>query len=398
MPREPQPIPAKGSVLRWARNTRGYSVTEAARRLGIHGQELNDIENERKPITAALFRKMITLYQRVESDLLLPFPPDTDSLPQDYRTIGGAPTLLSPDTLLAIREARRIQHYVTELVEEQPELIAHANITRATMFPERSEPEQLAAQERLRFRTPIETQRLWGSYEEAFRHWREQAQDLGILVLIKKMPWEDCRGLSLWEENLIPTIVVNPEDALSARIFTLFHEYAHLMLSETSVCVQVDDQTPKGLVERWCNSFAASFLMPEADLKQSVARRFSRRTYETWTLNAIGLLAAEYRVSRVAMARRLREVGISNYYDTNRSELYRLDKRKKTAGGGGGGGRKTEVERLTEVGTATASVILDAVNQNITDVTEAADVLELRLDQLERFRRNNDALRPRRSV
>jgi transcriptional regulator with XRE-family HTH domain len=128
MPRE-QTVPAEAKVMRWARETRGYSLRRAAQELGIPQSRLEAIENDRQPVSATVFRKMISVYQQVESVLLLPEIPETDPLPEDYRTVGGVPRVPRPETLLAFREVRRIQRYVSELLTDDPELMLHGGLS-----------------------------------------------------------------------------------------------------------------------------------------------------------------------------------------------------------------------------------------------------------------------------
>ena len=46
------------------------------------------------------------------------------------------------------------------------------------------------------------------------------------------MPIEDARGFSLTEVEPF-VIVVNESDAPNAKIFTLFHEYGHILLNQS---------------------------------------------------------------------------------------------------------------------------------------------------------------------
>jgi Zn-dependent peptidase ImmA (M78 family) len=394
MPRSPQTIPAKREVLRWAREASGYTRGEASRLLGLREPDLAAIESGDILVTSAVFQRMTTAYHQVESVLLLPYPPETDPLPADYRTTGIAPATLRPQTLLVIREARRIQHYVSHLVAEDRELLPRAEISLASFS---DSPEDLAARERAALGVTIETQQRWKPHAEAFDQWRAWVQDSGILVLLKKMPWEDCRGLSLWDEQLVPVIVVNSEDAYNARIFTLFHEYAHLMLRESGICITEPALTHRRQVELWCNSFAANLLVPSDELRRSVKTRFPDIRPADWTIEHVQRLAATFRVSRYVMARRLKELSITDFYDTHIPELRRFDKKPQREGIEPGRVRP-EIQRLSEVGTGVASVLLDAWKGSLIDAGEAADILNLRTDDLRPFEDRAEMKRRRRGA
>ena len=70
----------------------------------------------------------------------------------------------------------------------------------------------------------------WGDARAPFRHWRAQIEALGILVFLHPLPREDCRGFSLAGDKLMPAIVVSSLELPRAQMFTLLHEYAHLLL------------------------------------------------------------------------------------------------------------------------------------------------------------------------
>ena len=67
--------------------------------------------------SSQLAQSSIALPQRRSP--LTQYPP-TDPLPTDYRTVGGVGSALGEETLLAISEARHIQHFVSELVDIEP--------------------------------------------------------------------------------------------------------------------------------------------------------------------------------------------------------------------------------------------------------------------------------------
>ena len=68
----------------------------------------------------------------------------------------------------------------------------------------------------------------------------------------------------------------------NAQIFTLLHELGHLLLGESGVSVSGGEEVhqqhaeQQAYNERWCDSFAAHFLVPSAEITQkstSITRR-----------------------------------------------------------------------------------------------------------------------------
>jgi Zn-dependent peptidase ImmA (M78 family) len=248
---------------------------------------------------------------------------------------------------------------------------------------------------REQFDVSLTDQLSWG-LQDSFSKWRELLENKGFLVLLKKMPWGDCRGFSLLGDHDLPVIVVNSQDVPVAQNFTLFHEYAHLVLRSAAICVF----TPSNKAERWCNAFAAEFLVPSKALIDHVKRTNSHAgTSYDWPLTGVSTLANHYRVSRPAMALRLQHLGLAipNYYDKHRSALTAFDQRRKP---------KTapkikrkpgwkEKQKLKEVGIGAASVIVGAWRERIADATEAADVLNLSLSELHGLQKQTEVQRVR---
>lgn len=109
---------------------------------------------------------------------------------------------------------------------------------------------------------------------------------------------DEFRGFTLIK-GAYCLVFINTRDAKTAQLFSLAHELAHVALGEAGV----SNHSEHHRVERWCNSFAAAFLAPEASIKQ---RYVSGKPL----LDNIESLAAEFGMSREAILWRLREVDL----------------------------------------------------------------------------------------
>ncbi|MBQ9639128.1 MAG: ImmA/IrrE family metallo-endopeptidase [Bacteroidales bacterium] len=73
---------------------------------------------------------------------------------------------------------------------------------------------------------------------------------------------EDCRGFAL-VDKYAPFIFVNSKDAKSAQLFTLAHEFAHILVGYSAGIGDIDiEDSP--VTERLCDTVAAEFLMPKS--------------------------------------------------------------------------------------------------------------------------------------
>ncbi|NQW16103.1 MAG: ImmA/IrrE family metallo-endopeptidase [Chloroflexi bacterium] len=375
-------IPAKPEVLRWARLFRGLSILEAASELSTTEDELSRIEGGNQPVTSDIFRRMKSVYRQTESALLLPRTPTDLDAPQDFRTVRGVTPTLSRDTRWAIRIARRMQREVSDLLDEVPELFPSADITAATIS---DDPEDAASVERAKFPVSLEAQRNAPLHMSSYRSWRAAVQERGILVLQQPMPWGDCRGFSLWDGEQVPVIVVNSSDTANGRIFTLFHEYAHLALRSAGTCI-AGPGTDGESVEPWCNRFSAAFLVPKNELIGSIQRRHLVQPDDEWTVNQVRNLAREFRVSDLVMGIRLKETGVTALYERAKFDWYWKDqpKSRRVIHSGDNDLKREPAEQTLarSLGFGAIKVVLDSVREGVIDTGDAADILGLESSRL----------------
>lgn len=96
------------------------------------------------------------------------------------------------------------------------------------------------------------------------------------------------------------------------RLFTLVHEYAHLLLHTEGLCDTVTDTratTPDRRLEARCNAIAAAILMPAAAVlarPEVIAREHAR---DSWDYDALAAAAAPFGASAEALLRRLLTLG-----------------------------------------------------------------------------------------
>lgn len=108
----------------------------------------------------------------------------------------------------------------------------------------------------------------------------ELIEDVGALVMRssivgnnshRPLDVDEFRGFTLVEDGFA-LIFINTADAKSAQLFSLAHELGHVVLSEPGISGDEQDEGNGHLVERWCNRFAAEFLLPAAQ----IIERFSK--------------------------------------------------------------------------------------------------------------------------
>jgi Zn-dependent peptidase ImmA (M78 family) len=240
------------------------------------------------------------------------------------------------------------------------------------------DPEEIAYEFRQRLGVTIAEQGSWTSLNQALRQWRAVVEAQHVFVFQFGMPVDEVRGFSLLEEEC-PAIVLNQSDAISARIFTLFHEYAHLLVARPGLCLPQEDRlTDARHVETFCNSWAAAFLVPRDDLE----RRFPDDVRD----DAIGKLARRYRVSRYVVAGRLRTLGGMSQEEYHRiTRRWRaLEERSPTTRTARRGGLGRAARCLSQRGRLFVSVVVEAAQREYIPANDATSYLGIRVRDLRR--------------
>jgi Zn-dependent peptidase ImmA (M78 family) len=293
-------VPAERHVLKWARDACGLTIEAAAELLGCKPDLLRAIEDGTKLPSASMFRDMASYYGFPEATLLAATPPELPEFPKDHRTFDGVAAQLSYRTIIAIRGVQMRQQSIKELSEIDPEVIAPA----IRSYRRTEDPEDVAAAERRHFAVAISDQ-LKFSADKLWMAYRMRIEALGISVCVEDFPSEDCRGISLFVDEFPAIIISNNERRAAWKLFSLMHEYAHILIRETGISDQ--RRATRDPIEAFCNKFAAAFLMPERAIETVLA--VSRDTPQEFGIKTLEEKAHVLCVSISALALRLEDLG-----------------------------------------------------------------------------------------
>jgi len=142
----------------------------------------------------------------------------------------------------------------------------------------------------------------------------------------------EMRGFAL-PDQVAPAIMVNGKDARSARLFTLLHEFAHILLGKEGISnlnLPVSEQSNEDRIELLCNAVAAEVLAPATVLMQVL----NEGNFEEDARVEIKRLAGAFRVSRHVIARKLFGMGKLSFGEMTTfcreyDEEYRREKTSK---------------------------------------------------------------------
>jgi len=326
--------------------------------------------------TFAHIERLSTIYKRPLSAFLLPAPPKETFFPTDFRTLPSKEKQpLKPKTYLAIRKARRFQYSAIELIkelgEESKKLSIKANLS--------DNPETLAEKMRIQFGVKGFPSSVYFTKEAALDEWIKTLENNGILVFqISITMNKKIRGFSLIDED-IPVVILRRSDETSAKIFTLFHELAHLLLREGGICDLEESDISH---EKFCNHFAGAFLVPKDKLLNHSVVKANEKIRE-WPDNFLKDIAWDFKVSKEVILRRLwiLDLTTKEYYHKKHEEWE--SKYKEPFGRG----KKDEIKIcLQERGKKYISMAFDAYERKKIDGVGLVDYLGVTSDKVSKIK------------
>lgn len=383
------PALVEPSVLRWARESVGLTPVAAARKVKVPDGRIEEWEAGASAPTIAQLRTLATVYKRPLGVFFLPEPPTTFDAMRDFRRQQGAVAGdWSPELHGEYRRALTQRDYALELAEiEDTELPTTWRLERV---PDDDEAIAAAARKLLLVTSPLQLPSGTGTPYDHLNVWVAGLEEAGILVLATSgggVSTEEMRAFSLYFDTL-PVTVVNGSDSPRGRLFSLLHEYAHLLLHTSGLCDTVTDlraTTPDRQLEARCNAIAAAALMPREAVLANPEVRARQHFPRSWSYDALRTAGAPFGVSAEAMLRRLLTLGRvdRDFYRARRDEFlaaYQEDE-ARTKPGGGNWYRNTARDR----GKGYVRRVADAHRRRVIDSYTAASFLNVKVSQIARL-------------
>lgn len=353
-------------LLRWACERAGYSETTLSRRFPRLEHWLRGTD---RPTLKQLERFAQATHAPV-GYFFLPAPPrETVPIP-DLRTIGNVsierPSADLLDTIYLCQQRQEWYRDYARAIGEPPlDFVGSARRT----------DDVVATAERIRtalgFR--VEERRELSTWTDALRRFIEQADAVGVLVMVssvvgsnnrRKLDPAEFRGFAL-SDPMAPLVFINGADTKAAQMFTLAHELAHLWLGESALSDVGPVTAPLNEIERWCNAVAAELLVPLQALKVSLRPREALR-------ETLDRLAREFKVSTLVILRRLYDAGRLTREQLNVEYEAELARLREIPRGRGGDYYLTTAAR---VGRRFAGAVVNAVWEGRASFTEASRLL-----------------------
>lgn len=310
------------------------------------------------------------------ASLFLEAPPVEDIPIPDFRTLPSVTSRKPSANLLdTIYLAQRRQDWYRAYAHENESPLV-ATVGSVTL----DQPvDSVAALVRQGLDFMVDNRRRFSNPVEVRKHLIEKLEDQGVLVMIsgivgantsRPLNVEEFRGFALADSHA-PLIFINAVDSYRAQIFSLLHEYAHLLLggsalSNASPIISSDQE-----VERWCNQVTAEVLVPHESLTKALTHDLDDATLRR--------LSGLYWASTLTIVQRIYELGYCNLDEYNflfeqqlKHAMEKLSKKPKSSGGNF---YNTETLR---VGRSFATALISDTYEGRTPFREAFELLSTR--------------------
>lgn len=286
-------------ILEWALRRANYTPEDLSKKFKfIHSW----LEGKTKPT--------IVQTQELSKFLDVPFgyfclktPPEEPPLLPDFRTKGNHPIRkMSLGLRKTIEHAKECQAFLSERFEKAG--VEPFGYTRVIDL-------KTSVEDGARALKDILKEERITNQDNRFKRLVKKIENLNVLVQKNKfvlnstkhrLDSKEFRGFAL-SDKFCPLIFINENDSFRAQIFTLIHEFCHILLEETGLS-GVD--TNSNEIEKFCDRITVEYLVPAKEFKTSWEE------LEKQEKNVISIqkqLANKFCVSQWVIVRRANELG-----------------------------------------------------------------------------------------
>jgi Zn-dependent peptidase ImmA (M78 family)/transcriptional regulator with XRE-family HTH domain len=380
-------IPARinPDMLVWARETARVSLADAAQRLDVAEADLGAWEEGEPGLTVAKLQKIAETYRRPLAAFFLSARPDVPEHVRDFRRLPDTVESWGPNLASEIRRAEQQREAVIELLDLRNEP-ARSSWQEPASAPREELPERarsLLATKSLAGRPTVSSRPT-----DWFFFWSSALEEIGVLVVtMNRVDPKEARGFSLTEDQ-VPVVAVNGSEHFNGRIFTLLHEYAHLLLSTSGLC-DLHETRPgtrdQDTIEVECNRLAGEMLVPSSSFTRRSIYGHSDATQNDWPLQLLIDEGRFWGVSPEVVLRKLVDTGRASrhFYQHWRESTSQRDQEEtfsvRTTQKSGGDGLRTKVRNL---GKGYVRLVVGTHNEGLLSTYETANLLSSKTDAI----------------
>jgi Zn-dependent peptidase ImmA (M78 family) len=221
--------------------------------------------------------------------------------------------------------------------------------------------------------------------EEAFKYYRNIIELNGVFVF--QYPLSEARGFSLMDKEF-PVIVLNSGDTFNGKLFSLFHEFCHILFNTGGVFRDVNTEQLKrhpDTIEIFCNQFASEVLLPGDELLSETT--ILENKGKEWSDAALESIANIYKVSKEVILRKLLDLGKTTkaFYINARNRWIKKYKDEQEMKIKQEGGPTYHVTNLSHLGKNFVTQVLNNYHTGKLSDTQVADFLNIKINRIKDY-------------
>ncbi|MCA6071623.1 MAG: XRE family transcriptional regulator [Endomicrobium sp.] len=251
------------NILKWAREAIGVSCLDVVKKINkksITETNLTNWENGNDFPTVGVAKILAKAYGIKFITLYLPDIPKNIKPLKDFRGV-ETPNNFSKNFVFLMREIQGKQEWLREYLLSQK----RESLTFVGSLAISDSIDEVVSTLNKILLSDIE---MHSKAENSLKTLTKKIESLGVFISIgssfngnyrNSVQPSEVRGFAI-ADKIAPFIFINSKDTKNAQLFTLIHEFCHLLLGETGISdTSSDNQNP---IESFCNKATAEFLMP----------------------------------------------------------------------------------------------------------------------------------------
>lgn len=374
------------AIIKWAREDAALDLREAAYSLGFKDdktktavEKLEAIESGEIAPSKTILEAMSSKYRKPLLTFYLKEIPQREEFAADFRKMDSyaSPRQESLFRSLLLDISVR-QAILVDAFSEYDDAFELPFIGLAKAIRSPNEIEKIFLQT-----TNFDVQKFRSSLNEmqAFGYAREIIEKLGVFVVLAAnlgshhtlLDTTVFRGFALSNKK-VPFIVINQNDAKGSLVFTLFHEFIHLLLGQSVI----SNGNNSISIEKICDDVVGSILLGQEVLE--TLHITDRLSFES-VIHSIESARIKLKVSYTAIAYNLYKYSylqtsmydeVVNYYSTK----YKLNKEVQKSKSKGGPTYRTT--KNYQNGRLLTSTVAEMLNHGTITLNDAGQVLGAR--------------------
>ncbi|MCI6825671.1 MAG: ImmA/IrrE family metallo-endopeptidase [Ruminococcus bromii] len=365
-----------GNIIRWAREFYNMSPEEAARSIGVSTEKYSAWESGAEFPTYAKLKKISDVFRKPSAVFFFSEPPNIPPIKGDLRTLPDTVVDgFSKNVMIQLEKAKAYQLNLMELYET-----SNCIFTNRAIIP--TETKQLCNFLRNIMVFPLSAQKGRKNTKVVFEIYREKFYELGIYVFKDSFKDNNVSGLCI-NDDLFPVILINNSMSFARQIFTLFHEFYHLVSNTSGAEIIRDDyykylDGSQSVTEKNCDTFANEFLVPTDDFKIELSKKDidDHRIAELSTLYSVSKEAIMYKLWTLKI---ITPKEYESLKETFYGDAIRNQKKKNGENSSGGNYYFT---KLAYLGSSYTGDVFKQLYSGKIDSFRASEMLNSKVDHL----------------